>query len=144
MRKLGVWCALLLLLGSAAGCVQMFADPLGREFSFNDSQRQYTNYLRWGEIEKASTFVDPALRQDFLSQAPVFEGLRITDYEIGAIDYTGDIANVTVTYAGYTLANAVEHRIREKQTWYREDNSNTWRVRSDIAVFGEAFGTKKQ
>jgi hypothetical protein len=132
-----VLCALLLV--GPSGCITWFIDPLGRHASFNDTQRQYTQYLRWGEIEKASAFVDPALRESFLEQAPAFETMRITDFALGEVEYEGDSAKVTVTYAGYSLDSFVERKIREEQAWYREGSSNRWRVRSDVQVFAEAF-----
>jgi hypothetical protein len=141
VRVLGL-CALLLV--GPSGCVTWFTDPLGRHAAFDDTQRQYTQYLRWGEVEKASSFVDPALREDFLRQAPVFEGLRITDFSMGEVEYRGDAADVTVTYQGYKLDTFVERKIREQQAWYREGASNRWRVRSDVAVFAEAFGGTKR
>ena len=59
-------------------------------------------------------------------------------YEIGEVEYLDDHASVTVTYAGYALDTFVERKIREDQQWYRDDSSR-WRVRSDVAVFGQAL-----
>jgi hypothetical protein len=137
MRPARVLALFAVLLAGPAGCV---TDPLGRHTAFNDTQRQYTQALRWGEIEKASSFVDPALREQFLAHAPAFQALRITDFAIGEVDYRDDSATVTVTYDGYSLDSFVERKIREEQAWYREDGSNRWRVRSDVAVFAEAAG----
>jgi hypothetical protein len=134
--RLLVLCALL--LAGPGGCIAWVTDPMGYHAAFDDTQRQYTNYVRWGQVEKASGFVDPALREAFLKQAPAFEGLHITDYERGEVDYLGDHAMVTVTYAGYALDTFVERKIREEQQWYREGRSSRWRVRSDVAVFAKA------
>ena len=129
----------VLLLAGPTGCITWFTDPMGYHAAFDRIQRQYTNYLRWGQVEKASSFVDPTLRAAYLKQAPAFEALRITDYEIGEIEYLSDRASVTVTYSGYSLETFVERKVREEQQWYREGNSLDWRVRSDIAVFAKSF-----
>jgi len=129
--KLLLPCVLLLL--GASGCVTWFTDPMGYKADFDRTQRQYTNYLRWGEIERAGRFVDPEQRDAFMRLAPAFATMRITDYEIGEISYESDHASVTVTYAGYSLDTFVEHTIREDQQWYRKDSTSGWKVRSDIA-----------
>jgi hypothetical protein len=140
MRTASLLGLCVLLLSGATGCVSWFVDPLGRQTAFGDTQRQYTQYLRWGEIEKASAFVDPELREAFLAQAPAFREIRITDFAIGEVDYHDDSATVTVTYQSYSLETFVEGSIREEQSWYREGRSNRWRVRSDPKVFAEAAG----
>ena len=126
-------CALLLL--GPSGCITWFTDPMGYKAAFDRSQRQYTNLVRWGQIEKAGSFVDPKQREAYLRQAPAFETMRITDYEIGEVDYQDDRATVTVVYAAYSLDAFVEHKIREDQQWYREDATSGWHLRSDLAPF---------
>ena len=133
-----------LLLTGPTGCITWFTDPMGRHAAFDDTQRQYTNSLRWGEIAKASAFVDPALREAFLAQEPAFESMRITDYSIGEVEYQDDSAKVTVTYQGYSLVSFVERKIREDQSWYRESGSNRWLVRSDVEAFAKVFGEARR
>jgi hypothetical protein len=135
--KLLLVCALLLV--GPSGCMTWFTDPMGYHATFDRQQRQYTNYLRWGEVEKASNFVDPKQREAFLKQVPIFERMRITDYDIGEVDYLDDHATVTVTYAGYSLDTFVEHKIRENQQWYREDATGGWHVRSDMAALTQSL-----
>ncbi len=48
----------------SSGCFSL-TDPLGREDALEETQREYTKLMRWGEIERASVYVDPALRQEF-------------------------------------------------------------------------------
>ena len=131
--KLRVACpcvALALLLG--VGCAGSPTDPLGRENSLEQSQRRFTTLVRWGEIERASAFVDEPLRSDFLAYADDFEDLRITDFKIGAPDYEDDMsrATVNVTYHVFSLRTFAEKKVREKQEWYRDEGlGNTWSVR---------------
>ena len=144
MRPAGWLVLCALLLAGPTGCITWFTDPMGRHAAFDDTQRQYTNSLRWGEIEKASAFVDPALREAFLAQAPVFESMRITDFTVGEVEYQGDSAQVTVTYQGYSLESFVERKIREDQSWYREAGTNRWLVRSDVEAFARVFGEARR
>jgi len=140
MRTWG-WLLLCALLAGPAGCI---TDPMGYRVSFDDTQRQYTQYLCWGEIEKASSFVDPELREAFLEQAPVFETMRITDFEIGQVEYEGVSAKVSVTYQGYSLESFIERKIREDQTWHREEGTTRWLVRSDVGAFAKVFGDARR
>lgn len=123
-----------LLLGSllaalAAGCAATFSDPMGKQNALQLAQREYTQRIRWGELERASRYLDPELREAFLAQQEVFDSLRVTDYEIGEIEFgaDADTAEVTVTYRAYSLATLIERPIREKQEWRREEGlANTW------------------
>lgn len=128
--------AALVLCIACAGCGATFADPMGRENELETTQRRYTRLVRWGEIERASEFVDPALREDFLVHGPRLERIRITDFEIGKLDFDeddDDQATVTVTYRAYSLSTASERAITERQHWFREPGlSNTWHVRSEL------------
>jgi hypothetical protein len=124
------------LLASVAlvGC-QSVTDPLGRQESLEASQKQYTDFVRWGELERASKFVDPELRDSFLDQLPRFDLLRVTDFDVQDIEYDGeDEVHVVVTYHGFSLKNMVERRFREEQTWVRDPGlRNRWRVTTDLA-----------
>jgi hypothetical protein len=117
-----------------AGCGSTLADPLGRENSLEEAQRRYTQLVRWGDIEKASAYVDPELHEAFLAHGPQLELLRFTDFEVGSIEYgDDDSATVTVTYRAYSETTFVERSIREEQQWHREGGlANTWRVRSEL------------
>jgi hypothetical protein len=134
-------CTLILL--AQAGCVSWLVDPLGRRTAFDDSQREYTQLVRWGEIEKASRYVDPAQRTEFREQAAALDGIRITDFAITDVDYQDAAASVSVTYEGYSLDSLVERRIREQQDWYRVGSTNTWRVRSEVAAVTGAHGARR-
>jgi hypothetical protein len=129
---LGVAAAASWLL--CAGCGSTFADPLGRENSLEEAQRQYTRLVRWGDLEKAAAFVDPELHEAFLALRPQLATLHFTDFETGSIEYADeDSASVTVTYLAYTDATFIEEPIQEEQEWYREGGlANTWRVRSEL------------
>jgi hypothetical protein len=127
--------AVLALLGGAlpvAACVSP-NDLMDRKGRLEETQLSYTQHVRWGELEKASAYVDPELRDDYRSHAAAFETIRITDYEIGNIEYDDGLASATVevTYRGYALTALIERPIRETQRWYR-DGGSSWLVRTEI------------
>lgn len=133
-RLLGI----LACLATGLGCL---GDPMGRALALEDAQLRYTQHVRWGNLDAASEFVDPELRGEFLRQAPAFEAIRITEYEIGRIEYGEDRASATVhvTYRAYSLASLEERRFEERQSWVRPGTGNTWWVRPRLAGLLEAF-----
>ena len=108
------------------GCVSP-TDPLGREDALEDAQQRYTDLVRWGELEKAGTFVDPELRDDFLALAEDYAALRITDFEIQEIHYGehGKLdASVTVVYKGYLVSTLIERTAPEVARRLCEDGAH--------------------
>ena len=131
---------LLLLAGS--GCLSLFTDPMGRQRALAETQRNYTNLIRWGDFEKAGELVDPSVREEFLGYLPALKQIRITEFEIGKLaflDGGNDAASVTVTYRGYSLSSFVETPLREEQEWHRQGRSNLWLVRPQIQAIVSAF-----
>jgi hypothetical protein len=117
-------------LGCAYGEIR-WKDPLGRKKALEESQKRYTDLVRWSAFDKAVRYVDPEVREEFLDIAPSFEQLRFSDYEIVPIEIdqeTGE-ATVEVTYHAYSMASAYEVAIVETQHWSRDDFTNSWRVR---------------
>jgi hypothetical protein len=145
MRRAGLRLALVLVLFASAGCGSFWsiADTDG---SLEDSMRTYTKLVRWGEIERASLFVDESLRADFLALASGFDRLRFTDFDIGPVDQTpeGEV-RVTVVYRVYDLSTLVEREIVENQSWTadgerRWTGEQRWSVTPDLSGFQEAVG----
>ena len=132
--------ALALLAG--IGCASSFVDPTGRQNSLDTSQREYTNFFRWGEIKRAAVYVEPEYVEEFLSYAPLFEDIRITDadFDPPGLDPSQDTATVEITYYAYSLTSMQEKRIVETQNWTRHDGvKNRWLVRPEIGAILEAF-----
>jgi hypothetical protein len=122
----------LLVVCAVTGCVS-FSDPLGRHDALEVAQKQYTEAIRWGYLERARLFVDPEERSAFELLMPMFDEIRITDFEIGEIEGDEDEASVTVTYRGYGRAYQVEKLFRERQQWSRVAGlKNRWHVQSDL------------
>jgi hypothetical protein len=134
-----------LLTASLAGlgCASSFVDPSGRLTSLEEAQRRYTNLVRWGEIKRASAYVEPELREEFIAHAPIFEQIRITDVNSQEVnlDPSKDTAAIDVTYHAYSLTRFQEKRILETQEWTRHDGvKNNWLVRPQIAEIAVALG----
>ena len=144
MRAAARWVATVAI--GLAACVSP-SDPLERGEALKESQRRYTEALRWGDLDKAARYVDPEMRGDFLALADAFENVRITDYDIGELDLNKETlaqAEVDVTYRGYVLPVYVEKRIRDHQVWYRDDESGReWRVRPELASLLEGIGARR-
>ncbi len=137
-----VRCLAALTLLAGVGCASTFADPTGRLTALENAQRRYTQLVRWGEIRRASAYVEPDLREEFLSYEPFFEQIRFTDTETEEVnlDPSQDTASIEVTYHAYSLATFQEKRIFETQEWTRYDGiQNNWLVRPEIEEIVGAF-----
>ena len=138
------WVAMIAF--GCAACVSP-SDPWERGEALKQTQKRYTEALRWGDLEKAARYVDPEMRSDFLALADAFENVRITDYDIGEVDLDTDTlakAEVDVTYRGYALPQYVERRFKDHQVWYRDDSSGSeWRVRPQLAALLDDIGVRR-
>ena len=131
-------------LGLAA-CVSP-SDPWEHRDALVRTQKRYTEAIRWGNLEQAARYVDPELRDEFLSLSSSFEQVRFTDYEIGELDLADEFerAAVDVTYRGYALPHYVERRVNEQQLWYRDAGiGNEWRVRPQLAAVLAEIGARR-
>jgi hypothetical protein len=125
---------LLVVLFGVSGCLSRITDPLDRRGSFTDTQERFTQYVRWGKFEEASQFVDPEMRDEFMSFAPKFSDLRFSDYEITRIDFQDGIksASVDVRYTGYRLSMPFERSVDLTEEWTRDEATGVWTVKVDI------------
>jgi hypothetical protein len=140
-----VRCLAVVVLFGGMGCASSFADPSGRLTSLEEAQRRYTQLVRWGEIKRASAYVEPELREEFLGYAPFFDQIRITDTDAQEVelDPSQNTASVEVTYHAYSFATFEEKRIFETQKWTRYDGvHNNWLVQPEIAEIVGAFHVK--
>lgn len=125
---------LLVALLGALGCTSLFTDPLNRRGKFEDTQNQFTQYVRWGKFQEASEFVDPELREEFMSFAPEFSELRFSDYEITRVDMQDGLksASVQVRYTAYRLDLPIERSVNLTEEWTRDEETGAWTVKLDI------------
>jgi len=116
----------------ATACSTLF--PTTPEAKFEETQRHYTQSVRWANYSVAQTFVEPEARQDFQSRADDLHGLRFADYRIQsvAIEPNGKTATARVTYIGYRSASPVAVAFDEEQHWTYK--SGGWLVRPQLAA----------
>ena len=140
MRRSAVVVAAISVLFFSSGCVwphlaELVSDPMGRTAALDVAQRKYTNAVRWGDIGQAVRLVHPDLREEFLSYETEFEGIRVTDFEVGELVYDDgqQTATVRVTYHAYSLSSLLEKKIKEVQRWERLSVQNDWVVRPELA-----------
>ncbi len=125
--------ALLAMLGCAS-------NPFGdsdKQSALEDAQRRYTELVRWGEIDSASFYVDPAIASEYLDTAELFQDIRFTNFESGALQFGegSNTAAVNVVYHAYSTKTLIEKTFRERQEWYRESSAaDGWRVRPNLAA----------
>jgi hypothetical protein len=135
MKIVSTWLAILALLATG-GCASSLADPTGKHNALEWAQREYTQRVRWGDVTKASEYIEENRREEFVASGETFEDIRITDYEIGSINYTDendDNAEVTVTYRAYSISTLIETSVKEQQKWNRTDGlENNWWVYSEL------------
>ena len=140
--------ALVTVLGivllTSLGCANSIRK---KESALEDSQRKYTELVRWGEIESASTYVDPEMSEAFIDAAAHFKDIRFTNFESGPLRFgeESETATVSVVYHAYSTRTLVEKRFVEHQLWYREvDSENIWRVRPNLdSVAKKLNGARK-
>ena len=128
---------LVLLLTTA--CVNL-ADPFGHEDDFRQMQKRFTQYVRWGKVHEASSFVVEEQRADFLALAPELSDIRFTDYEITLLEYDEDSAHVDVTLRGYRLTQAVEKIVQLNQILEKAEDTGSWQVRLELARLRSGLG----
>ena len=127
---IALFCLALTSVGCAFGEIRL-SDPLDRQVSLEEAQDRYTVLLRWNDLTKASAFVDPKMRDDFMKMVPNFRDLRFTEYDSATADIGEDgTATVEVTYYVYSPSSPIETTITETQVWYRDSGGNNyWHVR---------------
>ena len=130
-------CLALIPLVLCTGCIapivaDMFHDPMGHEAALKLAQREYTKFVRWSDIAAASKYVHPEDRDGFLAYEDQFDAIRITDFEVGPIDFAEKQATATVrvTYRAYSMESMLEREIKETQRWERQGNE--WFVRPEL------------
>ena len=125
---------LLVVIFGISGCLSVITDPLGRRAAFEDTQSTFTQYVRWGKFKEASQFVDPEIRNEFMSFAPEFSDLRFSGYETIGVDIQDGVrsASVEVRFTAYSLSMPFERSVDLTQEWTRSEATGVWTVKVDI------------
>ena len=125
---------LLIVLFGISGCALSLTDPLDRRGAFKQTQTKFTQYVRWGKFEQAGRFVDPEIREEFMSYAPGLSDLRFSEYEITRVDIKDGVksASVDVRITAYRLSMPFERSVDLTEEWTRDDATGLWTVKVDI------------
>ena len=140
--RFGAAIAALLATLVLPGCVGTLFDKLRPVDGISDIQKRYTRLVRWNEFGKASQYVDPELREDYLNNARGLRGLRFTDYEVSWLERAADGRSATaqVRSRGYSTAALTElPAFSETQEWYFDRGKRRWLVRPDMAGLVAAY-----
>ncbi len=130
--------ALLALLG---GCAIDLNDPYQARDRLKDTQREFTQYLRWGVIEKAAQFVVPEQRAEFETLAPNLTDLRLTDYETLSVETIDENhAKILVRFRGYSMSSPIERTIDIEQDWTFDVEAAVWMVSLEVGRLRKALG----
>jgi hypothetical protein len=139
MTRLVMTASLLGWIVGSMGCAFgefYWDDPTLREYSLKGTQKQYSDYVRFGAYAHASQFVDPELVDEYLEKFPKQADFNFTDYEPGPVKFddieTRETATSKVTYTGYSSSTLLVVEIVETQKWYRDSDLNFWKVRSSF------------
>jgi hypothetical protein len=124
--------ALLALVVTLPGCAMLEIledrDFLGWKKDFREAQRDYTQSVRWFEV--AARFVDPEVREAFLTEAATLAGLRFTDYRVTVVKLESHSATAHVSYRLYDVTALIERTVTETQEWTRDDGN--WYVKPGL------------
>ncbi|HTF35840.1 MAG TPA: hypothetical protein VK714_19315 [Myxococcota bacterium] len=141
-RIVGAACLALTLASCAAVRSWDLMDTRG---DFQDNQRQYTQYVRWGAFEQARQFVAKDAIERWDASRPLLSDVRFTEYttQSNEFDIEKMTATVRVTYNGYKVNSLVERTVEEKQEWSRDPVTGQWQVRPDLTVLSAGMaGTR--
>ena len=111
-----------------------FDDPLLRGPALMETQKRYTDLVRWSAFHQAAVYVEPTARDGFVAGAPSFKNFRFTDYESEPVMLEGEHSETTirVTYSGYSTSSPFEVEVIETQHWTRDGVGNDWFVTSEF------------
>lgn len=140
MQRRTVLVLLMASLVFLSGCIlplfaEMADDPMSHKHTLTIAQRQYTNAIRWRDMDEAARFVHPDVREEFLALADSLDAIRFTEFDVGETVFGPEDASATVrvTYHAYSQKTVVEKVIKETQEWERVGEGNDWFVRPHLA-----------
>ena len=139
--RAGRLCAAAALLSLLGGCAVDLKDPYNDRGRLRGTQKEFTQYMRWGLIDKAAQFVVAEQRAEFETLAPSLTDLRLTDHEtlnVESID--SNHASVLVRFSGYSMSSPIERTIEIKQDWIFDEDTRVWMVSFEVDRLRKALG----
>jgi hypothetical protein len=132
MRLRLVSIAALVAAFGVFGCASLGDAVSDPALMFHETQREYTNLMRFTDFAKAAHYVAPDARSDFHQQTTALGDLHFTDYEVRDMHDVGKTTTVEVAYVGYRASDPVVVTYVETQEWERD--GGVWLVRPHIAA----------
>ncbi len=129
----------LIALGTLTACLNLGHRLEGeREYRVKDAVEAYANSLRWGRIETALRWVDPEVREGFVSfaqQEPTT--VQFTDYAVQTVELAEDPnrADAWVRFEMIRLPALQERSVVEHQIWKYHHETKTWFFRPDVGLY---------
>lgn len=118
--------SVLAALALATGC----AGIGDRDVVFRDTQRRYTQYMRFTDFDKAGRYVIAEDRRDFRARTTALGNMRFSDYEVQEVETDGDTATARVSYTGFRASSPIVVTFVEDQAWQLVGSN--WQVRSTM------------
>jgi hypothetical protein len=122
----------LAVLAAASALLAGCATLTDNVATFHDTQRRYTQLMRFSDYDHAGLYVAPDAREKFLDRTEKLGDLRFSDYEIREIDGNGTTAHAKVEYFGYRASSPIVVTYVEDQRWERQGTS--WIVHPSLEV----------
>ena len=131
---------ILLNLLFIAGLVLVPGCNSGATKSVEDLHSQVKTYgklIRWRAFEDANEFVKPRDGNVEPFNAALMSEIRVTKYEVSTIilSESQDEAVVTTDISYYHERINSVHDIRDKQTWWKDEDTGRWFIDGTLPAF---------
>ena len=133
--------ALIFAATAFSGCIGFlepdYLVPSKRVEKVRELADLYSQYLRFGRIAEAASFVRSEDRKAFLDVfMNVSSRVEFTGAEVMTVDsLTATTVEVWTRYELFELPSIAVRSFSEKQVWHFDAMARTWRVQPDLAVF---------
>ncbi|TAN03759.1 MAG: hypothetical protein EPN36_11560 [Rhodanobacteraceae bacterium] len=129
MRKLVIAGGVLLLL---AGCATLQNRSMLRDQTLDG----YAAALRWGDLQNAWNYVDPAVRAAHpltTQQKALYNTVRVAEYETSGPSADGpDTVRQTVQISLIVKTSQRVYSVVDHQTWHWDDKTKHWWLESGL------------
>ncbi len=105
--------------------------------SFDERIHLYGRLLRWKEYEGAANMIQHQDESSVEIDLDTYKDLRVTDYEVKKVEMGDELKTAEVEAEidyYFETTNSVE-TIRDKQTWWYNEEAETWFLDDDLPAF---------
>ncbi len=99
--------------------------------------KAYGKLIRWRAFEDANDYVKPRDGSNAPFDASLLSEIRVTKYEVSTIILNDeqDEASVTTDISYYHERVNSVHDLRDKQTWWKDEDSGRWFIDGSLPAF---------